>query len=224
VIAGTATLLALWLAAGQTAPPASTPPPEVDAPPPPPPAVAPVTVPPAPPPPPRPVPPPPVHLSPFRLSLTYTRVLYEDGDLGNSHINTNAVGIDMGMASQSYVRTHLALAHQWESVGPYSARGFRIDLISVGYPILLVAREVKLELEPILTFLRGEILFVSNSSEKIYRIESGIGLELSAAFRGWFLAVQPLAIDFRYYVYAANASHTGFSRVVPFRVGLGHEF
>jgi hypothetical protein len=209
VIAGGATLLALWLVTEQTAPPPAT--------------VAPVPAPPAPAPP-RAAPPQPVHLSPFRLSLTYTRVLYEDGDLGNSNLHTNAVGIDMGMASQSYVRTHLAIANQWESAGAYSARGFRIDLIAVGYPILLVAREVKLELEPILTFLRGEIMFVNGSSEKIYRIESGIGLELSVAFRGWFLAVQPLAVDFRYYAYYANDSHTGFTRLVPFRIGLGHEF
>jgi len=170
---------------------------------------------------------PPVHLSPFRLALTYTRVLYEDGELGNGDLHTNAVGIDMGMASSSYVRSHLAIAHQWESLGAYSARGFRIDLISLGYPILLVASQVKVELEPILTFLRGEIMFVSGGDQKIYRIESGIGLELSVVFKQWFLAIQPLAIDFRYYTYFSaplSESHSGFSRIIPFRVGLGHEF
>jgi hypothetical protein len=172
-----------------------------------------------------PPPPPPPTLSPFRLAVTYTRVLHEDGDLGNNALATNAIGIDMAMASASYTRNHLAIAHQWESLGPqYSARGFRIDLISVGYPILLAAYPVKIELEPILTFLRGEIMFVNDSSEKIFRIESGVGLELAATFKQWFLALQPLAIDFRYYTYAAMESHTGFSRVVPFRIGLGHEF
>jgi hypothetical protein len=170
-------------------------------------------------------PPPPATLSPFRLAVTYTRVLHEDGDLGNNALATNAIGIDMAMASASYTRNHLAIAHQWESLGPqYSARGFRIDLISVGYPILLASYPVKIELEPILTFLRGEIMFVNDSSEKIYRIESGVGLELAATYKQWFLALQPLAIDFRYYTYAAMASHTGFSRIVPFRVGIGHEF
>ena len=37
---------------------------------------------------------------------------------------TNAVGIDMAFPSNSYVRNHLGLAHQWESAGAYSARGF----------------------------------------------------------------------------------------------------
>ena len=32
-------------------------------------------------------------------------------------------------------RDHLVLAYQWESAGAYSARGFRVDLISFGYPV-----------------------------------------------------------------------------------------
>ena len=212
MIAAGAALFA-WLAADVAAPPPAPTPA----------ATAPAYAPPTPPPP----PPRPPTLSPFRLSLTYTRVLHEDGELGNNAINTNAIGIDMGMPSASYMRNHLAIANQWESLGSYSARGFRIDLIAVGYPILLAAYPVKIELEPILTFLRGEIMFINNSSEKIYRIESGIGLELSAAWKQWFLAVQPLAVDFRYYAYYTGVeppSHTGFSRVIPFRVGIGHEF
>ncbi len=243
-MSGPAATLALWLAAAgaPTAPPtaaapgvapapaaapAAAPAPVAAPPPAAPPPPVPAAAPPVPAPAPRHLPPPPAHLSPFRLSLTYTRVLHEDGTLGANDMNTNAIGIDMGMASGGYTRSHLAIANQWESLGPYSARGFRIDLISVGYPILLVAGRVKLELEPILTFLRGEIMFVSGTSEKVYRIESGVGLELSVAFNGWFLAVQPLAIDFRYYTYLSaplSESHTGFSRIVPFRIGIGHEF
>src|SRR5206468_7295803 len=96
---------------------------------------------PPPPPPPRPVPvarpPMPVPLSPFRLSLTYVHVLREDGDLANPNLATNAVGIDMAFPSNNYVRNHLGLAHQWETAGGATARGFRIDLISLGYPITL---------------------------------------------------------------------------------------
>ena len=125
------------------------------------------------------------------------------------------------------MRSHLAIANQWESLGAYSARGFRIDLISVGYPILLVAGQVKFELEPILTFLRGEIMFVNGSSEKIYRIESGVGLELSVAFKQ-LVPRRAAAGDrlplLRLLLGAAPESHTGFSRIVPFRVGIGHEF
>jgi hypothetical protein len=140
------------------------------------PAAAPVTaLPPDPPPvaeaPPTP-PPPTVALAPagparelprttaFRLGLSYTRVLGEDGDLADGSLSTNAVGIDLAFPSSSYVRSHLGLGNQWESKGGYSARGFRIDLISFGYPISLVDSTVRLDLEPILTLVRGEIMFV----------------------------------------------------------------
>src|SRR5689334_21924176 len=75
--------------------------------------------------------PPPVVTTQFRLSLTYTRVLRADGDAGlaNPDMKTNAVGLDMAFPSNNYVRNHLGLAHQWEKLGAYSARRFRIDLI-----------------------------------------------------------------------------------------------
>jgi hypothetical protein len=193
-------------------------------------AVAPTPTPtaPAPAPPPRPVPPPPrppppVVVSPFRLSLTYVHVLREDGDLANSNMSTNAVGIDMAFPSNSYVRNHLGLANQWESAGGVSARGFRIDLISLGYPITLVSSTVRLDLEPILTVLRGELMFVSGDG-RLLRVESGFSLELSATFRQWFVTLQPFGIDFRYWIWSSAASLTGFSRVFPLKVALGHEF
>jgi hypothetical protein len=198
-------------------------------------ATAPAETAPAPPPPPppaaarpRPLPPPPpapVVLTPFRLSLTYVHVLSEDGDLANPNLSTNAVGIDMAFPSNTYVRNHLGLAHQWESAGGITARGFRIDLISLGYPIQLVTTpnaSFRLDLEPILTVVRGEIMFVSNGPRTL-RVESGFGLELSATIRHWFLAVQP-GIDFRYWVYSSVDSFTGFSRLFPLKVSLGHEF
>jgi hypothetical protein len=177
---------------------------------------------PAPPPPPPP-PPPPVVMSPFRLGLTYVRVLNEDGELADNSLTTNALGIDMAFPSSSYVRNHLGLANQWEKAGAYSARGFRIDLISLGYPIQLLNSQVRLDLEPILTVIRGEIMFVSGANN-IFRMESGFGLELSATFRRWYLSVQPLAIDFRYLVYTNDQSHTGFARLFPLRIAIGHEF
>ena len=186
------------------------------------PAVAPAQ-PPPPPPPPAPRPPLPPPLSPFRLSLTYVHVLHEDGDLANNAMSTNAVGIDMAFPSNSYVRNHLGLANQWESTTGYSARGFRIDLISLGYPITLVNSTVRLDLEPILTALRGELMFVSGGG-RLLCVESGFSLELSATFRHWFLTLQPFGIDFRYWVYTSTASLTGFSRVFPLKVAVGHEF
>jgi hypothetical protein len=175
------------------------------------------------PPPPRPAPPPPPVVTPFRLSLTYVHVLREDGELANKDMSTNAVGIDMAFPSNSYVRNHLGLAHQWESAGGVSARGFRIDLISLGYPIPLVESTVRLDLEPILTVVRGEIMFVEGG-QRLLRVESGFSLELSATVRHWFLTLQAFGIDFRYWVYTSNGSFTGFSRVFPLRVAIGHEF
>ena len=224
----------LWLVAqAATAPPAApdttAAPPPVAAPAgtaPPPPAAA-NPPPPAPPPPPprRPPPPPVAPIKPFRLALTYVHVLREDGGvLANPDASTNAVGIDMAFPSNSYVRNHLGLAHQWESVNGVTARGFRIDLISLGYPIPLVTSpSIHLDLEPVLTILRGELMFVTDGP-RFLRVESGFGLELSATVRNWFVMVQAFGIDFRYWVYSSDVSRTGFARVFPLRVALGHEF
>jgi hypothetical protein len=165
----------------------------------------------------------PAPASPFRLGLTYVHTLSEDGDLTNNNLATNALGLDFVSSSNTYVRSHFGLAHQWESSAGYSARGFRIDLISFGYPIRLVDSTVRLDLEPILTVIRGEIMFVSGGNAFL-RLESGFGLELSATLRRWFVTVQPLAIDFRYWVYSSTRSQTGFGRIFPFRVAVGHEF
>lgn len=224
-------LCLLAQAAAVSAPPAQTTAPPAAAPA----ETAPVPPPPPPPPPPAarprplpPPPPPPVVLTPFRLALTYVHVLSEDGDLANPNSSTNALGIDMAFPSNTYVRNHLGLAYQWESAGGVTARGFRIDLISLGYPIQLVTTQdasFRLDLEPILTVVRGEIMFVTEVPRtRTLSVESGFGLELSATIRHWFLSVQPLAIDFRYWVYGTNGSFTGFSRIFPFKVALGHEF
>jgi hypothetical protein len=189
---------------------------------------APAAPPPAPTPVRRPPPPPfyaPVSQTPFRLSLNYTRVLHEDGDLANPSMSTNAIGVDLAFPSNTYVRNHLGLGHQWESAGAYSARGFRIDLISLGYPIPLVSSKsgtFRLDLEPILTVMRGELMFV-NGGGRLLRLESGFGLELAAAVRGWFLAAM-CGIDFRYWTYSTEGSLTGFTRVVPLRIAIGHVF
>jgi hypothetical protein len=175
-----------------------------------------------PPPPPPPLPP---GVSPFRLGMTYTRIFRQDGDLTDGNPSTNAVGIDMVFPSASYGRTRLGLAHQWEKAGAYSARGFRLDLISIGYPITLVRGRDRLILEPILTVLRGEVMF-ENGGGKFLRLESGFGLELSATIRRWFFAVQPLAIDLRYWTYSSVApkSRTGLGRIFPFKIAIGYEF
>jgi len=181
---------------------------------------------------PPPPPPPPVRPgTPFRLALTYTHVLSESGDrdLVNDQLGTNALGLVFVSPTTTYVRDHFAIAHQWESAGAYSARGFRIDLVSFGYPIRIVERpDWRIDIEPIVTAVRGEIMFVNNGGGRFLRLESGLGLELSATFRHWFLAVQPLAIDFRYWFYGSDAfqpqSRTGLGRIFPLRLAIGHEF
>jgi hypothetical protein len=213
-------LCALWLLAGD---PASAPPaqPAPVSPGEPPPVLAPQPAPP-PPPPPTVVFREPPRTTPFRLSLNYTRVLSEGGSLTNNQLGTNAIGLDWGFPSSTYVRNHLGVANQWESAGAYSANGFRIDLISFGYPIVLLDSTVRIDLEPILTLVRGEIMFVNNGPD-LFRMESGFGLDLSVTYRHWFLGVEP-DVDFRYWVYSKAASQTGFGRIFPFRTELGHEF
>jgi hypothetical protein len=207
-----ATCLLLWLvAAGDPAvPPMPSPPPAAT----PAPAPAPTAT-------------PPPHLPPgvsqLRLALTYVHILGEDGDLTSNSLSTNTLGLDWGSPSGRYARNHLGLGYQWESQGSLSARGFRIDLISFGYPIKLVDADFRLELEPIVTLVRGEIMFV-NGGGRFLRMEAGVGLELSATFRQWFLGIQPLAVDFRYWFYSSATSQTGLGRVFPFRLAIGHEF
>jgi len=179
-----------------------------------------------------PPPPPPARIgTPFRLALTYTHILSESGDrdLVNDQLGTNALGLVFVSPTTTYVRDHFAIAHQWESAGPYSARGFRIDLVSFGYPIRIVERaDWRIDIEPIVTAIRGEVMFVNNGGGRFLRLESGIGLELSATFRHWFLAVQPLAVDFRYWFYGSHElppqSRTGLGRIFPLRLAIGHEF
>jgi hypothetical protein len=186
-------------------------------------SVAPPAPAPPPAPPPRPASPLPPSVSPFRLSLTYVHVLREDGELVDPNTSTNAVGVDLAFPSNTYVRNHLGLAHEWQNLNGVTARGFRIDLVSLGYPIPLLSSTVRLDLEPILTVVRGELMFVTDGP-RIFRLESGFSLELSATVRHWFAMVQLFGIDFRYWVYTSDGSFTGFSRIFPLKFALGHEF
>jgi hypothetical protein len=208
VLSPTATGLALWLAAVTTAPqppPSQAPPAHQPAPSQPPPAH-------------QPAPP-----NRFRLALAYSYVLHEDGSLGDDALTTEALGLHWTFSSSSYVRNHFEIGEQWESAGAYSARGFRIDLISFGYPIRLVEGELSFAIEPIITPVRGEIMF-PNAGSAFLRMEGGVGLEFTLATRAWYVGVEPLHVDFRYWVYTSAASRTGFSQRFPLRVAIGREF
>jgi hypothetical protein len=152
------------------------------------------------------------------------RVIREDGDFTVPGIQTSAAGLDFGFTS-GYTRTHLGLAHQWESAGNTTARGFRFDLIGVGWPISLLgpSTPVRIHLEPILTVLRLQIMFASNNPTR-FRLESGFGVMLSVTYQQWFLGLQPFAIDFRYLSATTDKKDTGLSRIWPFQIVIGKEF
>jgi hypothetical protein len=156
--------------------------------------------------------------------MSYTRVLKQDGDLAGP-AGANAIGIDFGFASRDYARNHLSLAHQWEGSGPTAAKGFRIDLIAVGFPIAVnPASLVRVHIEPLLTLARGEIMFATGG-QKLLRIESGFTILVTVMYQRWFLGVEPLAVDFRYYVARTiGPSESGFTRVIPLRFSVGREF
>ena len=139
--------------------------------------------------------------TPFRLSLTFTHVLAQDQALTSPDLQMNAIGIDMAFPSGSYVRNHLGLANQWETGPGYSARGLAVDLISLGYPIELGRSTVRFDLEPVLTVLRGEIMF-PQVGPTFFRLEGGFGLDFSATFRHWFAGVEP-QIAFRYLTHSS---------------------
>jgi hypothetical protein len=179
-----------------------------------------------PPPPPAPAPPPqtaPGAANPFRLALSYTYVLTQDGDLADDALTTQAIGLHWTFPSSTYVRNHFEIGEQLESAGPYSARGLRVDLISFGYPIRLVTGELSFAIEPIVTPVRGELMFVKGDG-RVLRLEAGVGLEFLLSSRGWYASVEPLHVDFRYWVYTSTQSRTGFSQIVPIRFSIGHEF
>jgi hypothetical protein len=164
--------------------------------------------------------------SSFRLGLVYTHLFGENGNLARPGPPANAIGVDLGFGLHPNIRYHLAIAHQWEGEGGYSARGFLLDLIALGFPIPLLQKEVELHLEPMLRIVRGEILFPGDGSDHrtIFRIESGVAVQLTVAYRGWFLAFQPVALDFRYFAATTAEVRTGFASLFSLQVVIGYGF
>ena len=57
------------------------------------------------------------------------------------------------------------------------------------------------------------MLFVSvddGPTRSLLRVESGFALALSAAYRNWFLLLEPLSIDFRYLLMTRDDSQQRF--------------
>jgi len=167
----------------------------------------------------------PEKLSPFRLGLGIAPVVSQSGDLASGSRTTGAFGFDFGFSASEYVRHHLGIAHEWETHDGRGRKGFRIDLIALGFPIVVLARQVQIHVEPKLRVARGEILFsTEGDGQTDFRIASGFGLALTLAVRGWFLSFEPLSADFRYFSATKDASRTGFATLWWLETVLGREF
>ena len=169
---------------------------------------------------------PPPEPPPFKLGLELGRGLLEDGDLAYPGQTSYTVGLRFVFMERRAIRQHLTVAHHWERHGPTSRRGFRIDLLALGFPIPLWAGRVNLALEPILRVIRTEVLFTREDegpSRFLFRLQSGFSLALTAEYRNWFVAVEPLSIDFRYLMLAKDQTFTGFSRIWSLALTVGKE-
>jgi len=175
---------------------------------------------------------------PFRLGIFYAHAFGQSGDLtrfilanggnGPALPSPAALGIDLGIGLGAHVRYHFGVGTEWESEGNYAAKGFRFDLITLGFPILVWANsDVAIHVEPLLHVARGEILFQSQphtDDSSLFRIESGIAGAVSLVTHHWFVSLEPLSADFR--VFEANSQwvHIGFSHLWWVQVTAGHEF
>lgn len=175
---------------------------------------------------------------PFRLGLFYAHAFGQSGDLtraitpfggnGAQLPSPSVLGLDIGIGAGSHIRYHFAVSTEWESQNGYAARGFRFDPITLGFPILVWQNEdVAIHIEPLVHLVRGEIIFQSQpktNNSSLFRIESGFAGAISAVSHHWFLAVEPISLDFR--VFEANNQwvHTGFSQLWWFQITAGHEF
>jgi len=177
---------------------------------------------------------------PLRLGVFYGHAFGQSGDLtrnitfngGTSFQlpSPSVVGVDVGTGLGSHVRYHFGVGLEWEgqSQPNYAAKGFRIDLAGLGFPILLWSNEqVAIHVEPLLHLIRGEILFQSapaSADTSLFRIESGLAAAVTVVTHNWYFGLEPFAIDFR--VFEANNKwvHTGFSHLFWFQLAAGYEF
>lgn len=176
---------------------------------------------------------------PFRLGVFYAHGFGQSGDLthfillngrvGPQLPSAAAVGVDLGIGLGSHVRYHFGVGLEWEGQNGYAAKGFRIDLTTLGFPIPVWANEtVAIHVEPLVHLIRGEILFQSqppnSPQDSLFRIESGFAAAVTLVTRHWFVGLEPFSLDFR--VFEANNEwvHTGFSHLFWFQLTAGREF
>jgi hypothetical protein len=168
-----------------------------------------------------------VNQSPFRLGLLLGFAHSADGKLTSGGAKPAAAALDFSWVGGEIVRLHLGLGHEWESKGSYGAKGFRIDLISLGFPMAVVREPVALHIEPILRIVRADILFPKGSEDRaIFRLQSGFSLMATVSYQRWFFGFEPLGLDFRFFRAdtAAEDPETGFSSIWWIQFMLGREF
>jgi hypothetical protein len=164
----------------------------------------------------------------FQMGLGYTQILSEDGPLSYPGQSARSIGLHFVFPEGRAVRPHFTIAHQWERSGHTLRQGFRFDLFALGFPIPVFDGAIRIEIEPILRPLRGLILFeddgVATDSHSLLRLESGFALGLRVGRGAWFVAFEPLSIDFRTVVATQEDTRTGFARVWSLAAVVGRDF
>jgi hypothetical protein len=163
----------------------------------------------------------------FQMGFEATHVLDEDGELAHGGQSASSAGLRFVFREARAIRQHITFAHHWEQDDTISRRGFRMDLLALGFPIPVLGEEVRLAVEPILRVLRGEVLFVSENSgpsHGLFRLQSGFALAINGEWRSWFASFEPLSIDLRYLTVTKAETRTGLSRIWSFAAVLGREF
>jgi hypothetical protein len=167
---------------------------------------------------------------PFQMGFEFTQFLAEDGSLANRGNSARSIGLRFVFREGRAIRQHFAFAHHWEKSGDVTRQGFRLDLLALGFPIPVWQGDVRLEIEPVLRPIRGQILFEdtpsdgASSSQSMLRLESGFALGVRATKGLWFMMFEPLSIDFRTIVATSSETQTGFSRIWSMAFTLGRDF
>jgi hypothetical protein len=163
----------------------------------------------------------------FQMGFEAMHVLDEDGELAHPGQSASSAGLRFVFREARAIRQHVTFAHHWEQQGTVERRGFRLDLLALGFPIPVLDGKVRLAVEPILRVLRAEVLFESEepgSSHALFRIQSGFALAVNAEWRSWFASIEPLSVDLRYLTATREQSHSGLSRIWSVSLVIGREF
>jgi hypothetical protein len=163
----------------------------------------------------------------FQMGFEGMHVIDQDGDLAHPGEQASSAGLRFIFREGRAIRQHLTFAHHWEQEGAISRRGFRLDLLSLGFPIPMLTGAIRLSVEPVLRVFRGEVLFVSENagpSQALFRLQSGFALSLNGEYQNWFASLEPLSIDLRYLAISKAETRAGLSRIWSVAFVLGREF